>query len=516
MARIHWLLAWSLVVCTYASFALYGLFDLDEGIYAAALREMQERGTWISITYRGAPFYEKPILMYWSGLLTLSVGLKDEMALRLGPVVATLITLWSTARFVRRRFGEPTALSALLIAALNPLMILVGRQFQPDAFLVCFLSLALFSWFEGVQGARFGIPFAGLWLGLAILAKGPVAILLFVPVALWSWAKAGVPSAVRAGSVGAFLFLMMGIVAVWLVAVWKVHGEAFFQEFILRQNVMRFLGGDLAHRAPFWAYVPVIVMNFLPFALFAGRAWSYRLDETGSFLWMWIATVFVLFTLAGTKLPHYLLPLVPPAGILLGKSFVEKRVLVPGYPSLCGLAISLFSFVVAREMPPWRTSFMLLGELGVLSASVGLFSLIFRKTSWAEALGVSAVLAMGIAWIVTPSYWETTHGDAFRVGQLLRRETLPVVEFRSSGMGAPFETAHPSIQWYAGRTTESVEWLDELARVQARAFILLIRIDKVNAAMVEKWSYLGLRVEREEMKGKFRLLWIKRVEINGL
>lgn len=515
MARIHWLLTWVLVLGIYGSFAFYGLFDLDEGLYAAALREMREQGTWVSITYRGAPFYEKPILLYWSGLLTLNLGLKDMVALRLGPVLATLVTLWSLARFGRRYFGEPSAVSALLITAMSPLMVLVGRQFQPDAFLVCFLTLGLLAWFEGMRGGRWGVPLSGLWLGLATLAKGPVAVALFAPPAFWCWVKGRPPNKVRIWQVGMFLLFFSGVLALWLVPLWAVHGEAFFREFLVRQNVMRFLGGDLAHRAPFWAYVPVVMVNFLPFVLFLPQAWSYRRDEVGSFLWVWVLTVFLLFTLAGTKLPHYILPLIPPAGLLLGRAFAEKRVLLPGYPSFCGVFFALLSFVVAGKMAEWWTPLVLLGQIGIFSAGIGVFSLILRKSSWAEALGVSAGLALGLAWVVTPSYWAVTHKDAFQVGQFLRTESLPVVEFRSSGMGAPFATAHPSIQWYAGRTTESLEWLDELASVKRGLFLLLTRKDLVGTMREKQWERLGLKVVRRRTIGKFELFWLERVEKNG-
>ena len=52
---------------------LYGLFDLDEGFYAAVTREMIIRGEWITPYYNGAPWFEKPILLYWLAKVTVMV-----------------------------------------------------------------------------------------------------------------------------------------------------------------------------------------------------------------------------------------------------------------------------------------------------------------------------------------------------------------------------------------------------------------------------------------------------------
>ena len=151
MQRLRSNLVWILAILPLVGFWSYGLFDLDEGIYAASLREMIERDSWITVTYGGAPFYEKPILIYWVARLFLGLGFSDEMALRLPSVLAAIWTYWMIFSFVRRRFGAEKASNAVLVLSLSPLMVVMARMFTPDSLLLFFITGAFLSFWESIK-----------------------------------------------------------------------------------------------------------------------------------------------------------------------------------------------------------------------------------------------------------------------------------------------------------------------------------------------------------------------------
>jgi 4-amino-4-deoxy-L-arabinose transferase-like glycosyltransferase len=166
-------------------FWTYGLFDLDEGIYAASLREMMETGDPFVITFDGAPFLEKPILIYWTGWLASQLGLTGELGLRIPSVLATIGTLCIASRFARREFGDEAARWTLIVLGCSVVFMGVGRMFMPDAMYVFALTAALTLAWESREHRPRAEWAVGALLGVAVLGKGPVAFAIFSLVLLY-------------------------------------------------------------------------------------------------------------------------------------------------------------------------------------------------------------------------------------------------------------------------------------------------------------------------------------------
>ena len=78
---------------------------------------------------------------------------------------------------------------------------------------------------------------------------------------------------------------------------------------------------------PLWFYAPALIVLLLPWAPVALAAHPRRLwaDERVRFFVVWLGFGLALFSLSAGKLPHYLLPLLPAACVLLGISIVEAE-----------------------------------------------------------------------------------------------------------------------------------------------------------------------------------------------
>lgn len=323
----------ALVVLPFLGWWTYGFFDLDEGFYAAIVREMIRRHEWITPYYNGQPWYEKPILIYWAAKPAMML-FGGEFGARLPSVLATWATIGLAAWFARRRLAAGTALIAPLVLASSLLVVGVGRMMLTDPLLVLCLSATLIWFWESLVGNPRWRLAAAAALGLAVLAKGPVSIAFFVLIGAYTWwRERELRPRFRGGwVVGTIVFTV--IAGSWYYPVYLADPGNFVHGFIVEQNINRFLGGDTAHTVPgltnLVAYFPVVLLGMVPWSLFLWRAWPRRSRDASSaaaarrFLATWATTVFVFFTVSGSKLPHYMLPTMLPLALLVADDMARR------------------------------------------------------------------------------------------------------------------------------------------------------------------------------------------------
>lgn len=123
-------------------FWTYGLFDLDEGFYAAAAREMLRRGEWVTPLYQGHPWFEKPILLYWMAIPSIA-AFGEAVGPRLPSVLCSAGTLLLVFAAARRWLGEASGRTSLLVLGSSILAVGAGRMMLADPPLILFLSAAL-------------------------------------------------------------------------------------------------------------------------------------------------------------------------------------------------------------------------------------------------------------------------------------------------------------------------------------------------------------------------------------
>jgi len=287
------------------------LFDMDEGAFSAATLEMFQRHDFLSIFLAGEPRYDKPILVHWlqaAGVALLGV---NEWAFRLPSAIAASVWMWLTCRFGREWLGEHAGLLAAVMLACAPTVQIIARAATADALLNACLAAAMFSSYRYLaRGNRASLYAAAAAIGLGFLTKGPIAILvpgavtfLFCLVRrdLRTWLR--LVSDWRAWLV----FALIGLP--WYVVEYFRDGPGFIQGFFFRHNLERFSGPAFGHGAAWWFYVPVVLVATLPFtvplASVFGRIRELFRDDLNAFLILWFVFVIVLFSLSGSKLPHY-------------------------------------------------------------------------------------------------------------------------------------------------------------------------------------------------------------------
>jgi 4-amino-4-deoxy-L-arabinose transferase-like glycosyltransferase len=304
-----------------------GLFDLDEGFYGAVVAEMNRRGEWITPYFNGSPWFEKPILLYW--LAKPCVALFGNMVgPRLPSVLSAIGCFLLVGGYVRRKVSEEAAALSVMALGSSLLFVALGRLMMTDMPLTLAFSAAMFAFWESLVGdARWRILTAAL-LGVAVLAKGPVALILFALIAGWTFYR---ERDLRPRFRGWWLVGTMALAAViasWYVPAYLANGQLFVQKFLIEQNVGRFIGGDQAHTIRAWwayfLYVPILFLGMMPWSAWIisaarGTSPNHLEDESfRRFLLAWATIIFIFFSVSSAKLPHYILPVVVPVAILVG------------------------------------------------------------------------------------------------------------------------------------------------------------------------------------------------------
>ena len=366
------------------------LLGPDEPRYARVAVEMQRAHEWVTPTLAGTPWLEKPPLYYWLAGVAYRLFGENEAAARLPAVVAAVSLVGVTAFLGARLMGAAAGLHAGFILATSLLWFAFGRAASMDMLLSACVTLAVGLIALRLFGAAgsWAVPAAGAAIGLATLAKGPLGLLLpgLVVVGFAAFTRDLRPLRLALHPLALVSFL--AVAAPWYGAILADQGRHFVDVFLLNHNVARFTSTVHNHPGPIFYYVPILLAGFFPwsgFLLPALAGTKPRREKLDLFLVLWLALPFAFFSLAGSKLPGYVLPCLPPLALLMGR------------------AAARFAAGEEEDLPFWAgrraTAFVGLG----LSALVGLAPFVLARMgepAWKSAvpLGVWTVLvALAVA-----------------------------------------------------------------------------------------------------------------------
>src|SRR5216684_970972 len=350
-AKIGWaaLIVVTLYVCYFSHLGALGFVGPDEPRYAWVAREMVESGDWVTPRLYGKPWFEKPVLYYWGGAICFKLFGVSEAAARLPSAISALLATLAMAWLAWRIYGAETARWLLLLLPTTVGMIGFSHAAATDmpfsgmltiAMVCAAVIVGLVPEESGRDGAQHAASLAektrvarrrwvavilfGFFLGLAVLAKGPAAIILsggaiffwalftkrwrdtfrlFHPVALASFFATALP---------------------WYVLCARRNPD-FFRIFIIEHNFKRFLTPGFQHIQPFWYYVPVLLIALAPWIPWVisfrppkpASSSGGEVHAASALFLMWAVFPMAFFTISKSKLPGYILPVLAPCMLLL-------------------------------------------------------------------------------------------------------------------------------------------------------------------------------------------------------
>ena len=304
----------------------YALFDPDEGRNAEVAREMAATNDYVLPHFDGLPYLDKPIVYFASAAAVMEVLGPTETAARLPAYLFTLATLIVVVWFVRRRWGTDAGWLAGLALATMPLVLAYARTTIMDSALAFCTTLAILAFWD----ERPVLAWAAI--GLGAITKGPVAIL--IPLATL------IPWSLLSGRRLRRLFPLAGLAAFavvvlpWFLAV--SHRVPEFPHYVFVRETFERVTTKTFHRtAPFWYYLPIVPVAAFPWivpALGGLKNWRWawlarRVNpqaQESILLACWVLGPLLFFTLNQSKLPQYVLPLMPPFALAAARMLTRQ------------------------------------------------------------------------------------------------------------------------------------------------------------------------------------------------
>lgn len=337
-----------ILFCGYFLFlGSYPLLDIDETRYADMARSMLQRGNFLTLYLNGDYFFEKPPLYFWLECFTFKIfGETNELTARLPVVILSLLPLGLLFGLCKRVKNIKYAFISCAVLLTSIEYILITKIAILDSVLTSFVSSAVlcyfYTFFTNTQHKKFFWFLVYVFTGLAVMAKGiPGFVIPAGTITVSTIIFKTYRETFKYSFSGILLFFI--IVLPWHILMIKTYPGLFFEEYIYKHHILRFLGSDIIHRTQpwyfyfltlLWGLFPHILV-FLP-ELFTGlvkkfrtenfRFYYYTRDNFGKFLLLNTVTVFVtllFFSSSGAKLITYILPIYPFMAVIIGDIWLK-------------------------------------------------------------------------------------------------------------------------------------------------------------------------------------------------
>jgi 4-amino-4-deoxy-L-arabinose transferase-like glycosyltransferase len=408
-ARIGWaiLILATLYVCYFSHLGAIGFVGPDEPRYAWIARGMAETGDLVTPRLYGKPWFEKPVLYYWGAALCFKLFGVSEAAARLPSAISALLATLALAWLALRLYGAETARWLLLLLPTTVGMIGFAHAAATDMPFGGMLTIAMVSAAVVLGLTRnenspvipqtpwLALVLFGFFLGLAVLAKGPAAIILSGG-AVFFWAL------ITKRWRDAFgLFHPAALASFCLTALpWYVlcarRNPDFFRIFIIEHNFKRYLTPEFRHIQPFWYYGPVILIAIFPWSvlligLVSDVVYSFResrwTKSKSLYLAFWALLPLAFFSFSRSKLPGYVLPALPPLAALSARNLSLGFQRSSAAARWAALVVAMLLLVPAGVL--WYVELLRHDTIGLRLQQTPLF--------WASLCALAGVFALILA-----------------------------------------------------------------------------------------------------------------------
>lgn len=313
-----WLVAIISIIIVFSNLGGIPLLDPDEPVYAETPKEMFAFNDFVSPRIYGEYWYDKPPMYYWLVAASYKIFGMTGFAARFPSAVLAVACTLLVYLSGRRLFNERAGMAGALVLATSIEFFYLGKAAVTDMTLLLCLTTSLLAFVE----KRYYLAY--IFAALATLTKGPIG-LLFPGAIVFSYilvtrnwsliTKMKIPS-------GLGLYALVALP--WYIIMYHLHGSVFIDTFLGFHNLTRFTSPEHPEGVLWYYYIPVLILGFFPWTgIMLQSIWNSLTKSRQDFsvlvfLNIWVAVIFVFFSISQTKLVSYILPMYPPLAMIVG------------------------------------------------------------------------------------------------------------------------------------------------------------------------------------------------------
>ena len=291
------------------------LFDSDETNYAETAREMILTGDYLTVQVDFEPFPEKPPLFFWLQSLSMKIFGVNEFAARFPNAICGIVSLMMLYFFGRKIYGHRFGLLWILSygAAILPFFFFKSGIIDPWFNLFIFIGIALFIFYLDPEKLRRRLPnllLSALFFGLAVLTKGPVAMLIFVLCFLTFLVLKRFRLSTSVSHVLLFILVLTLVGGSWFLFQAANGNSGIIREFISYQ-VKLLSSHSSVHDGFFGYHLVVLLVGVFPASVIAMKSITKKAEDTElqrlfkQWMYILLLVVLLVFSIVNTKLLHY-------------------------------------------------------------------------------------------------------------------------------------------------------------------------------------------------------------------
>lgn len=496
--RVAWIAAAVLLVSWRLAYS--SLMDPDEAHYAQLTRELVAAGNWLVPLLDGQPYIDKPVLFHWLQGASMALLGTSEFAARLPSAIAALALIGIT-RWVGTAVFDPAVgrWGAIMFATIPATFALAGIGLL-DMVFTAFLFGSVGCLFVAGRDRRLSVEVAGYaLLALAVMTKGPVALVLVALFCAGAWLSGG---ELRAWTRQFHWKLGLPLAAVaaspWFLWMYFRFGQAFVDGYFITGNLHYVTQpGSFSKRAiSHTFFARAFAGGFFPWsAVVVGRAIDLVIRRRApvqteeKLLWLWSLIVIGLFSAARFKLDHYIFPAAPAMCLIAAKAWQDAALAEPrlargthlsvlvlgGGLIVVGTFLSLYMFDLHLELPDFAILLPIILAVGGVAILTAVSNAGWRvpRTPFAPAVTMACVFV-----VVTTAGYPTLERSkpTAAIAQTLHRMAAPDAP---AGLYR-LEQWRASLRYYAERplaALSSPEDLQAFATQGRPVYVFMFRRD---------------------------------------
>jgi 4-amino-4-deoxy-L-arabinose transferase-like glycosyltransferase len=287
------------------------LFDWDEINFAESAREMIVSKDYLNVQINYLPFWEKPPLFIWLQVISMKLFGINEFAARFPNAICGIGSLLVLYFLGKKHFGIRFGVFWVMLYAgsLLPFFYFKSGIIDPWFNIFIFLAIYFFYLYSIQQGKPF-IGYSAFFIGLAVLTKGPVAVLIFlIATGFFLWKRKD-KLKFRLQDVFVFILILSLTGGLWFILQIFRGNFNIIVDFI--QYQIRLLRTEDAGHGGFILYhFVVLFLGVFPASILAlpvllgSKHTQNRGKDFYQLMLMLFWVVLILFTLVNTKIVHY-------------------------------------------------------------------------------------------------------------------------------------------------------------------------------------------------------------------